>query len=121
MKPLYDSGLCLKILIHCISDLRVESNALGTPLLEQLQGAIVLEKLSQIIKKFPTFHGTRRFILVFTNRPYPETLESIQPPHTLRLFRLILVLSSNQPLFLPNGFFSLGVPTKILYADLVST
>jgi hypothetical protein len=30
---------------------------------------VLLEKLtgSQLVKKFPTFHGTRRFITTFTN------------------------------------------------------
>jgi hypothetical protein len=46
----------------------------------------VLEKLTvpQIVKKFPAFYGTRRFITAFTNSPtcpYPEPDQSSPCPH----------------------------------------
>jgi len=54
----------------------------------------VLEKLtgSQLVKEFPAFYGTRRFITAFTS-----------PPPTSRKY--VLILSSHLRLGLPSGLF----------------
>ena len=67
-----------------------------------------LEKLtaSQLVKKFPAFYGTRRFITVFTSArhlslSWPSSIQSI-PPHPTS-WRSILILSSHLRLGLPSG------------------
>jgi hypothetical protein len=45
---------------------------------------VFLEKLTglQLVKKFPAFYGTRRFITAFTSaRLYPEPAQSSPYPH----------------------------------------
>ena len=57
---------------------------------------VVLEKLtcSKLVKKFPTFYGTRRFIAAFT-WPYPESARSNPYPTSLFLtIHLIIILPS---------------------------
>ena len=82
-----------------------------TVLLEQLTGL-------QLVKKFPAFHGTRRFITALTSvRQLSLTLaspiRSIYPHPTS--WRSILILSTHLRLVLPSGLFSSGFPTKTLY------
>jgi len=69
---------------------------------------VLLEKLTglQLVKKFPAFHGTRRFITALTSvrhlslsRPSPS--KSIYTPPTF--WRSILILSTHLRLGLPNG------------------
>jgi hypothetical protein len=61
---------------------------------------VLLEKLIglQLVKKFPAFYGTRRFITVFTSARHlsVSSVSSIQsiPPHSIS-WRLILILSSH--------------------------
>ena len=62
--------------------------------LENLTGCL-------IVKKYPEFYGTRRFIISFT--------------------RSNLLLSSHLHLGLPSGLFPSGFPTKILYTPLLSS
>ena len=87
---------------------------------------VLLEKLtssSQLVKKFPTFYGTRRFITTFTNARHLSlsSASSIQsmPPHPTS-WRSILILSSHLCLGLPSGLFPSGYPTKTLYTPLPS-
>jgi hypothetical protein len=51
----------------------------------------LLEKLvvTQLVKKFPAFYGTQRFITTFTRTPYPKPDES---SYSVSL-RCILILS----------------------------
>ena len=78
---------------------------------------------SQLVKKFPTFYGTRRFITAFTNARHlslfwASSIQSI-PPHPTS-WRSILILSSHLRLGLRNGIFPSGFPTKTLYTLLLS-
>ena len=86
---------------------------------------VLLEKLTglQLVKKFPAFHGTRRFITTLT-RPrhlslsWASPIQSIYPHPTS--WRSILILSTHIHLGLPSGLFPSGFPTKTLYTLLSS-
>ena len=85
----------------------------------------VLEKLTgfQLVKKFPAFYGTRRFITAFTSArhlsvSWASSIQSITPHSTS--WRSVLILSSHQRLGLPSSLFPSGFPTKILYTPLLS-
>ena len=80
-------------------------------LLEQLTGL-------QLVKKFPAFHGTRRFITSLTSvrhlsLSWASPIQSIYPHPTSR--RSVLILSTLLRLGLPCGLFPSGFPTKTLY------
>ena len=85
----------------------------------------ILEKLtsSQLVKKFPGFHGTRRFITAFTSARHLSLswarLIQPMPPHPTS-WRSMLILSSHLCLGLPSGLFPSGFPTKTLYTPLLS-
>ena len=81
---------------------------------------VLLEKLTdlQLVKKFPAFHGTRRFITALTSvrnlsLSWASPIQSIYPHPTS--WRSILILSTHLRLGLPNGLFPSGFPTKTLY------
>jgi hypothetical protein len=81
---------------------------------------VLLEKLTgfQLVKKFPPFCGTRRFITAFTSARHlslywASSAQSI-PPHPTS-WKSILILSSHLRLGLPNGHFASGFPTKAPY------
>ena len=86
---------------------------------------VLLEKLTglQLVKKFPAFHGTRRFITAHTTaRHMPLSWASLIqtiPPHPTS-WRSILILFSHLRLGLPSGHFPSGFPTKTLYTPLIS-
>jgi hypothetical protein len=75
----------------------------------------VLEKpsVALLLKNFPTFYGTRRFITVFT-RALHWFLSRINPVHTITSYftnihiNIIFPPTSN----LPSGLFPFGFPTK---------
>ena len=86
---------------------------------------VLLEKLAgfQLVKKFPAFYGTRRFITAFTRARHLSLsrVRSIQtiPPHPTS-WRYILIVSSHLRLGPPSCLFPSGFPTKILYTPLLS-
>ena len=77
----------------------------------------------QLAKKFPQFHGTRRFITALTSfrhlsLSWASPVQSIYPHPTS--WRYILILSTHLRLGLPSGLFPSGFPTKTLYTTLSS-
>ena len=86
---------------------------------------VLLEKLTclQLVKKFPTFYGTRRFITALTSvrhlsLSWASPIQSTYPHPTSRIS--ILILFTHLRLGLPSGLFPFGFPTKTLYAPLSS-
>ena len=77
----------------------------------------------QLVKKFPAFYGTRRFITAFTSAHHLSLswASSIQPihPHPTS-WRSILVLSFHLCLGLSSGLLPFGFPTKTLCTPLLS-
>ena len=84
--------------------------------LEQLTGL-------QLVKKFPAFHGTPRFITALTSVRHlslfwASPIQSIYPhPSSCRS---ILILSTHLRLGLPSGLLPSGLPNKTLYTPLSS-
>jgi len=77
---------------------------------------VLLEKLTglQLVKKFPAFHGTRRFITAFTSLRHPSLscasqIQSIYQHPTS--WRSILILSTHLRLGLSSGLFPSGFLT----------
>jgi hypothetical protein len=69
----------------------------------------------QLVKKFPTVCGTRRFITIFTSVSHLSLILShsypVYSPYPTFL-RLILILSANLLLCLPSDIFYCGFPPK---------
>ena len=83
------------------------------------------EKLTvlKLVKKFPAFQGTRKFITALTSvrhlsLSYASPVQSIYPHPTS--WRFILILSTHLHLGLPSGLLPSGFPTKTLYTFLSS-
>ena len=83
---------------------------------------VLLEKLPdlQLVTKFPTFHGTRRFITAVTSARqlslyWASPIQSIYPQPTS--WRSIRILSIHLRLGLPSGLFPSGLLTKTHYSD----
>jgi len=75
----------------------------------------LLEKLTglQLVKKFPAFNGTQRFITALTSvrhlsLSWASPIQSIYPHSTS--WRSILILSTYLRLGLPSGLFPSGFP-----------
>jgi len=72
----------------------------------------------QLVKKFPAFHGTRRFITTLTSvrhlsLSWASPIQSIYPHPTS--WRSILIFSSHLRLGLPSHLFPSGFSIKTLY------
>jgi len=81
---------------------------------------VLLEHLTglQLVKKFPAFHGTPRFITALTcvrhlSLSWASPIQSTYPHPTS--WSSILILSTHLRLGLPSGLFPSGFPTKKLY------
>jgi hypothetical protein len=78
---------------------------------EQLTGSL-------LVKKFPGFHGTRRFITALTSVRH-LSLSWVSPIQFIyqhfTTWRSILILFTHLHLGLPGGLFASGFPTKTLY------
>ena len=86
---------------------------------------VLLEKQTglQLVKKFPAFHGTPRFITPLTkvrhlSLSWASPIQSIYPHPTS--WRSILKLTTHLRLGLPSGLYPSGFPTKTLYTPLSS-
>ena len=81
---------------------------------------VLLEKLTglQLVKKFPAFHATRKFITALTSVRHPSLswASPIQPihPHPTSC-RSVLILSTHLCLGLPSDLLPSGFPSKTLY------
>ena len=87
---------------------------------------VLLEKLTclQLVKKFPAFHGTWRFITALTSvrqlsLSWASPIQSTYPHPTS--WRSILILSTHLRLGLPSGLLPSGFPTKTLYTPPLLT
>jgi len=85
---------------------------------------VILEKLtgSQLVKKFPAFYGTRKFIAAFTtdrdlSLSWARSVQYKLPSHILKIH---LILSSHLRIDLTSGLFPSGNSTKTLNAPLLS-
>ena len=81
---------------------------------------VLLEKLIglQLVKKFPAFHGTRKFITALTSVRHlylscASPIQSIYPHPTS--WRSILILSTHLRLGLPSDLFPSGFPTRSIF------
>ena len=86
---------------------------------------VLLEKQTglQLVKKFPAFHGTRRFTTALTSVRHPSLswaspIQSIYPHPTS--WRSVLILPTHLRLGLPSGLLPSGFPTKTPYTTLSS-
>ena len=76
---------------------------------------------SSLVKKFPAFYGTQRFITALTSvrhlsLSWSSSIQSM-PPHPTS-WRSILILSSHLRLGLASGLIPSGFPTKTLHTLL---
>ena len=85
---------------------------------------VLLEKLTglQLVKKFPAFHRTRRFITALTSvrqlsLSWASHIQSIYPHHAS--WRSILIFTHLR-LGLPSGLLPSSFPSKTLYTPLSS-
>ena len=81
---------------------------------------VLLEKLTgfQLVKKFPVFHGNRKFITAFASvrhlsLSWASPILSTYPHPTS--WRSIRMLATHLRLGLPSGLFPSGFLTKTLY------
>jgi len=103
----YDSFPPGYLLLPCIARLTYLSTLWSRSLLKK-------QTASQLVKKFPAFYGSRRFITAFTrdrhlSLSWASSIQSM-PPHST-YWRAILILSSHLRLGLPCGLFPTGFRT----------
>ena len=99
--------------------------SLETPCLLTPWCRVLLEKLTglQLVKKFPAFHGTPRFITALTSvrhlsLSWATPILSIYPHPTS--WRSVLILSTHLRLGLLSGLLPSGFPSKTLYTPVSS-
>jgi len=105
------------------SDYYTEPERKGISYLLTPWSTVLLEKHTafQLVKKFPAFYVTRRFITAFTSARHlslssARSIQSI-PSHPT-YWRSILILSSHLRLGLPSGLLPSRLLTKTLYTPL---
>ena len=116
IKLLTKTDIILRLLLELFFQFHPSIHPCSRFLLEKLTGF-------QLVKKFPAFYRTRKFITAFTFARHLSLsrVNSIQsiPPHPTS-WRSILILSSHLRLVRPSGLFPSGFPTKTLYTPLLS-
>jgi len=91
----------------------------GTTIIEVVRRQRVKKHTGlQLVKKFPAFHGSRRFITALTrvrqlSLSWASPIQSIYPHPTS--WGSSLVLSTHLCLGLPSGLLPSGFPTKTVY------
>ena len=87
-----------------------------------LYGAVLLEKVTglQLIKKFPAFHGTLRFITALTSvrhlsLSWASPIQSIYPHPTSHLPEIHSNIIHTSTPMSPQRLLPSGFPTKTLY------
>ena len=83
---------------------------------------VLLEQLTrlQLVKKFPSFHGTQRFITVLTSvrhlsLSWASRIQSIYSHPTS--WSSVLILYTHLHLSVPSGLLPFDFPTKTLYTS----
>ena len=116
---------CAGNLFLCLTTLSIINNIYLLTYLRTPWCRVLLEKLTglQLVKKFPAFHGTRKFITALTSVRHlslslASPIQSIYPHPTS--WRSVLILFTHLRLGLPSGLFPSSFPTKTLYTPLSS-
>ena len=111
---------------HMFGQKQDVSSVNSSPYLLTQWSKVLLEKLIsfQLLKKFPAFYGTQRFITAVTSAhhlslSWANPIQSPQPLPTS--WRYIVILSSHLRFGLRSGLFPSGFPTKTLCTPLPSS
>ena len=107
----------------CFSVSVSSSGSLNLVLACLLTHSMVQSPGLQLVKKFPAFHGIRRFITALISvrhlsLSWASPIQSIHPHPTS--CRSILILFTHLSLGLPSGLLPSGFPSKTLYTPLSS-
>ena len=117
LKLCYRRYVCRSVQSHHIIRLHAEGFTSNFTNLLTPWCRVLLEKLTglQLVKKFPAFHGTRRFITALTSfrhmyLSWASPIQSIYQYPTS--WRSVLILSTHLRLDLPSGLLPSGFPSK---------